>query len=170
MSGMVAERLYRFLPPTMPLKTKYDIAEELWKYVGPSSSKTLRFGPGVALDEILAHVEDHISNVVVEYEIPLGLQRRFDWLASNDVAVKQQLLNYLRNLDKSLVVEASRLQAQVMLQHLHDDQAKQTHLFAHTVTVGKHNLRLGSDHHTQGCIFEEFSVAGRNVTTDRDFT
>ena len=29
MSGMVAERLYSFLPQRMPLTTKYDIAEEL---------------------------------------------------------------------------------------------------------------------------------------------
>ena len=166
MSGMVAERLYRFLPPTMPLETKYDIAEELWKYVGPSSSKTLRFGPGVAVDEIVANVENHISTVVVEYEIPSGLQSRFDWLASDDVGFKQKLLNHLRNLDKRLVVEAARLQAGVMLQHLHDDQAKQTHLFAHTLTVGKHKLKLISDRNALGCIFEEFSIDGRNV----DFT
>jgi len=88
MSGMVAERLYRCLPPTMPLKTKYDIAEELWKYVGPKSSKALRFGPGVSVDEIVAKAEDHISTVVVEYEIPSGLQSRFDWLTSDDVGFK----------------------------------------------------------------------------------
>jgi hypothetical protein len=44
MSGMVAERLYRLLPPTMPIGIKFDIAEELWRHVGPSSSRVIRFG------------------------------------------------------------------------------------------------------------------------------
>jgi len=170
MSGMVAERLYGFLPPRMPIKTKYEIAEELWRYVGPSSSKTLRFGPGVAVEEIVANVGNHISTVVVNYEIPSALERRFNWLASDDVSVKQNLLNHLRSLDKSLVVEAARLQAGVMVQHLHDDQAKQTHLFAHTVTVGKHNLRLVADKDAHGCKFEEFRISERKIKGDSDLT
>ena len=57
-----------------------------------------------------------------------------------------------------------------MLQHLRYDQAKQTHYFAHTLTVGKHKLKLISDCNALGCIFEEFSIDGRNVWRGRDFT
>ena len=169
MSGMVAERLYSFLPQKMPLTTKYDIAEKLWRHVGPSSSKALRFGPGVAVEEIVANVESHISTVVINYQIPSELERRFNWLAADDVSFKQNLLNHLRNLDKSLVVEASRLQAGLMVQHLRDDQANRTRRFEHTVTVGKHYLKLVADKNAQGCKFEEFRPfvsVSRNV----DFT
>jgi len=75
----------------------------LWRHVGPSSSKTLRFGPGVAVEQIVANVQIHISAVVVNYEIPSELERRFNWLTSDDGSVKKELLNHLRNLDKSLV-------------------------------------------------------------------
>ena len=129
----------------MPLTTKYAIAEELWRHVGPSSTKALRFGPEVAVEEIVAIVEQYISTVVINYQIPSELERRFNWLAADDVGVKQNLLNHLRNLDRSLVVEASRLQAGLMVQHLRNDQANQTHRLDHTVNVGKHYLKLVAD-------------------------
>ena len=170
MSGMVAERLYSFLPQKMPLKTKYEIAEELWRHVGPSSSKTLRFGPGVALPEIVTNSEDYISKVVVEYKIPAALERRFDWLASEDVSVKQQLLNHLRTLDKKLVVEAVRLQSGLMLKQLHEDHGKRIKHFTHTVTVGKHTLKIIADHDMDGCKFEEYRTIERYARSGTDYS
>ena len=170
MSGMVAERLYSFLPQRMPLTTKYDIAEGLWRHVGPSSAKALRFGPGVPVEEIVANVENHISAVVINYQIPSVLERRFNWLAADDVGVKQNLLNHLRSLDKSLVVEASRLQAGLMVQHLREDHANQTQRLEHTVTVGKHNLKLVADKNAEGCKFEEFRTVSRGVVGKDDLT
>ena len=155
MSGMVAERLYRLLPSKMPLRTKFNIAEELWRHVGPSSSKVLRFGRNASYEEIISTAENHISEVVLSYEIPDTLQRRFDWLSTADITVKQQLLNYLRDLDKGLVMEASRLQVRSMLNHLSTEQAKFTHVYEHTVEVGKHRLKLVADNNLDGCVLED---------------
>ena len=44
MSGLVAERLFRILPPTMPLEVKYQLTKSLWYHVGPSSTKTFYVG------------------------------------------------------------------------------------------------------------------------------
>jgi hypothetical protein len=132
MSGMVAERLYLLLPPRMPIGIKYQLAEELWHHVGPSSSKILRFGINVPYAEIIRTVDEHISAVVLDYHIPESLQRRFDWLTSDDVKVKQQLLNHLRNLDKRLVIEAASLQAASMLNHLSNELAGFTQLYTHS--------------------------------------
>ena len=170
MSGMVAERLFSFLPNRMPLTTKYAIAEQLWRHVGPSSAKALRFGLGVPVEEIVANVENHISTVVINYQIPATLERRFNWLAADDVGLKQNLLNHLRSLDKSLVVEASRLQAGLMVQHLQDDQANQTQRLDHTIAVGKHNLKLIADKNAEGCKFEEFRTVHSGVVGNNDLT
>ena len=164
MSGMVSERLYKLLPPRMPLSTKYDIAEELWRYVGPDSSKTLRFGPDVTVDEVVANGELHISQVVEQYKIPAELERRFNWLASHDVGVKQQLLNHLQSLDKKLVVEAVRLQTGVMIQHMLEDQAKHTRRFTHSVSVGNHKLLLVADGNARGCVLEEYRISERRIS------
>ena len=163
MSGMVAERLYSFLPQGMPLKTKYDIAEELWRHVGPSSSKTLRFGPSATPQSIVSNAEEYISNVVVDYKIPSSLEHRFDWLTSNDVEVKQALLNHLRDLDKSLVVEAVRLQSGVMVDRLNQDSSGRIQHFSHTVSVGKHVLVIIADHETVGCVLEESRIAAQDM-------
>ena len=100
----------------------------------------------------------------------LILERRFNWLAADDVGVKQNLLNHLRSLDKSLVVEASRLQAGLMVQHLREDHANQTQRLEHTVTVGKHNLKLVADKNAEGCKFEEFRTVSRGVVGKDDLT
>jgi hypothetical protein len=155
MSGMVAERLYRLLPPRMPLTAKYEIAEELWRHVGPRSSKVVRFGKNASHAEIVRTVEDYISAVVREYQIPESLQTRFNWLASNDVKVKQLLLNKLRNKDKRVVVESASLQASSMLNHLSSEQAGFTHLYAHTAQLGNHQLKLVADKDLDGCRVED---------------
>ena len=168
MSGMVAERFFNLLPPRMPLSTKYQIAEELWRYVGPRSSKTLRFGPDVTSQEVVRLAERHISTVLEEYKIPEALERRFDWLAANDVTVKQEILNHLQGLDKKLVSEAARLQADVMVQHLLEDQAKLTRRFTHTLSIGNHQLMLLADGRAQGCQLEEYKAvdSGSNRFSD----
>ncbi len=54
----------------------------------------------------------------MRYKIPKDLERRFEWLAGGDSRVKQELLNHLRHMEKSLFVEGARLQLPVLLAHL----------------------------------------------------
>ena len=156
MSGMVAERLYKLLPPTMPLEKKFQIAEELWRHVGPSSHKVLRFGETASYPILVSTIEKYITEVVQNYRIPENLQTRFDWLAGDDVGVKQQLLNHLQGLDKTLVIEAASVQAKSMLQHLSAENSGYTQLYSHTVSVGKHQLQLVADHNVEGCKLEDY--------------
>jgi hypothetical protein len=44
MGGQTAERLFKLLPPRMPLAAKYQLVENLWNHVGPKSKKTCRVG------------------------------------------------------------------------------------------------------------------------------
>jgi hypothetical protein len=157
MSGTVAERLFALLPPEMPLATKYRLTENLWKHVGPSSKKRLRVGLDADLESAVAAVRHHIEEVVVNYRVPDNLERRFNWLAAGDVGVKQELLNHLRQLEKSHVVNGARAQLPVMLEHLGSPDGHHTHRVAQTITVGKHQLEILLDKSASGVALEEWT-------------
>ncbi len=142
MSGMVAKRLFSLLPPRMPLREKYKLTEKLWRHVGPSSRKVLKVGLDAQIEDVVGVVRRHIEQVVTHYTVPETLEKRFEWLSAGDVQVKQELLNYLRQKEKELVVGGVREQLPVMFKHLHMDEGGYTHRMAQILTVGKHELEL----------------------------
>ena len=170
MSGMVATRLFKLLPPRMPPAEKYKLTENLWRHVGPSSRKTLRVGLNAEIEDIVASVRSHIEGVVVSYNIPETLERRFEWLSAGDVHVKQDLLNHLRQMEKSLVVGGAREQLPVMLSHLRREEGHYTHRLAQVLKIGKHELEILMDKTASGVRLEEPSAisTGASVTDSTD--
>ncbi|WP_456663548.1 hypothetical protein [Bradyrhizobium sp. LB13.1] len=142
MSGQTATRLFRLLPPVMPLQKKYQLISNLWDHCGPTSKKILRVGLDANVDEILSHVRQHIESVIVHYRIPDNLEKRFEWLSAGDSLIKQDLLGHLRQREKSLVIEGARLQLPVMLTHLRTEQGLNTHRLAQVLKVGRHELEV----------------------------
>jgi len=118
MAGQTAARLFKLMPPLMPLAKKCELTESLWRQVGTASKRRLRVGLDADLEATVGKVREHIDGVVFGYQIPGALTRQFQWLSSGDVGVKQQMLNHLQDLEKRLVVEAARQQLPVMLEHL----------------------------------------------------
>ena len=155
MSGMVAQRLFSLLPARMPLAAKYELTETLWRHVGPSSRKVVRIGPDAALEDVLAVVEAHIADVVVRYQIPESMERRFSWLAGGDVRVKQDLLNHLRQLEKTLTREAVRLHFPPLAELAATAAGRNTHRVTYTVRIGKHELQLLIDLDAVGVTLED---------------
>lgn len=142
MAGQTASRLFRLLPPVMPLQKKYELVTNLWDHCGPSSKKILRVGLDADVDEILSNIRQHIEGVIVHYRIPDNLEKRFEWLSAGDVHVKQDLLGHLRQREKSLVIEGARMQLPVMLTHLRSEQGQNTHRLAQVLKVGRHELEV----------------------------
>ncbi|MCX8043534.1 MAG: hypothetical protein N3B18_05335 [Desulfobacterota bacterium] len=142
MSGMVAERLFNLLPRFMPLETKLMLIENLWRRVGPSSTKTYYVGTNVQLEDICRKVQEHLEQNVVPYTIPKSLEGRFNWLSSGDAAVKQQLLNFFRQKKKTLVAEALRTQLPILLDHITSEKGILTTYAAQTLQVDKHEVRI----------------------------
>lgn len=165
MSGLVASRIYSLLPPRMPARLKFSIAEDLWRHVGPRSSKRLRFGPLSSVTEVVNLTDSHISSVVTNYSIPDSLQRQFNWLSSNDVQVKQELLNHLQSMDKNLVVEAVTQQVPVMMEHMKLDTTRRTKSFTYEVSVGNHKLLLIADHKGDSIRLEDGKKQSDSDTT-----
>ena len=155
MSGLVAKRLFSLLPPLMPPKEKYKLTEKLWQHVGPSSRKVLRIGLDAQVEDMVEAVRQYIDRVVTHYIIPETLERRFRWLSAGDVQVKQNMLNYLRKMEKELVVNGVRKQLPVMLRHLHTDEGRYTHRLAQVLKVGKHELELLLDKSASGVRLED---------------
>jgi hypothetical protein len=165
MSGLVAERLFALLPPRMPLAQKYRLIENLWNHVGPRSKKTLRVGLDASIDQILEAVKTHIEEVVIQYKIPIQLERRFDWLSENDVGVKQEFLNHLRQLEKSLVVDGARIRLPELLAHLRGEAGRLTHRVADVLKIGNHELELLIEKTASGVAVVEPYVALRSPVT-----
>lgn len=163
MSGRVAERLFDFLPPKMPLATKYSLIESLWKHVGPRSKKMLRIGLDANVEQAIDVVRAHIEEVVVRYKIPDNLETQFNWLAAGDARAKQDFLNHLRHLEKSIVVESAHLQLPVMLAHLQSEAGRQTHRLAHVLKLGNHELELNIDKNASGVTLVEPTIVRSSV-------
>lgn len=165
MSGLVASRLFSLLPPLMPISAKYQLTENLWRHVGPSSHKRLKVGLDAEVEEVVAVVRTHIEEVVVNYKFPESLERRFEWLSAGDIDVKQDLLNHLRQMEKSLVVEGAQKQLPVMLNHLRSDEGHYTHRLAQVLKIGKHELEVLVDKAASGVRLEEPTARAMPITS-----
>jgi hypothetical protein len=164
MSGTVAERLFNLLPPRMPIGVKYKLTENLWEHFGPKSKKRLRIGLDADLGSTVEAVQAHFEEVVLQHRIPDQLERRFNWLASGDVEVKQHLLNHLRSQERLLLSEGARLQLPVMIDHLKQDDEALTTRVSQMLKIGKHELELLIDPDAEGCRFEEWTPPTRPRT------
>ena len=161
MSGMVASRLFNLLPPRMPIAEKYKLTQSLWKHVGPRSRVVLRVGLDTDVDSVVAKIYEHIEQVVTQYRIPDRLERRFNWLSAGDVRIKQDLLNHVRQAEKSLVIEGARTQVPVMLQHLRGIEGQHTHRLAQILKIGKHELEVLVDETAAGVQLEDAATVSR---------
>lgn len=150
MGGMVAERLFNLLPRFMPLSLKYKLTEGLWHHFGPSSRRTIWIG----LDADIAAVRDlaraHFAEKASAFRIPQSMEARFNWIAADDVGVKQDLLNHLRDMEKQLVSDALTIQLPVLFQHLAGDHGGNVTHASQVLQVGKHELRINIDKRVNG--------------------
>ena len=142
MSGMVAERIFNLLPPTMPVETKFQLIDSLWKHVGPSSTKIYHIGIDADLDDITRRVKEHLEEVVIKYDIPSYMEARFHWLSQGDVVIKQQLLNYFRLQEKRLLSKALQTQLPVLMNHLNSEKGILTTHVAQVLKLGSMKYRL----------------------------
>lgn len=149
MSGLVAGRLFNLLPPRMPLREKYALVENLWQEYCPKSSKVLLIGSDTNDHEIIDTIRFHLLDVVVNYDIPEPIQRRFKWLSGGDVNVEQQLLNHLLQKEKDLIVHSMNHRVPVLLNHLRE-HGSIIHKMQQQIEIGNHRLDLQFDSKISG--------------------
>lgn len=162
MSGLVADRLFKLLPPRMPLDTKYNLVKTLWEKYSPRSNKRLRIGPGTDANEIIEAVKSQLLEMVVNYKIPDQLEHRFRWLSSGDVNVYQKLLNHFQNIEKSLIIEGTQAKLPIILKHLREHE-QITQKISHHIEIGKHKLEMRFDNKAAGITFEDPTLSGLSM-------
>jgi hypothetical protein len=74
----------------------------------------------------------------------------FEWLAAGDSHVKQDLLGYLKQREKTLVVDGARIQLPMMIEHLRSSQGDNTHRLAQVLQIGKHELEVSLERGVSG--------------------
>ncbi|WP_300527708.1 hypothetical protein [Maricaulis sp.] len=141
MSGLVAKRLFAFLPPRMPIRTKYQLAGNVWRHFGPSSRNYFRVGPDTPQQLVLNEVLARLDAVVTPYNTPQNVQRRFDWLAGADVELQEKLLNHFREEEKKLALEKISLELP-MLQNQVREHPDTTAVARSTLQVNKHEIQI----------------------------
>jgi hypothetical protein len=149
MSGMVAERLFNLLPPRMPLSEKYDLVKNLWDHVCLKTTHAFLVGPDGDRTVLETRVRNYLVGVVTGHTIPEAMEKRFVWLSSGDVKVKQQLLNHLRAMERNLVLDTIRDELPVFLTQIHNN-GKITGRVTRTLRIGKHECVVAFDPRASG--------------------
>ena len=167
MSGLVASRLYNLLPPLMPLDKKYGLVERLWAEYCPRSSRTLNVGADVSIEDIMSYVTDYLKKTVKEYRVPDPLERRFKWLAQNDVQVRQQLLNHFLQRDLNQALEHARIQIPILQEHLSPGGTIAVSI-RKTIKLGKHTLALDLNSKYSGISAAKPTTAIRPARSDHN--
>lgn len=141
MSGIVCKRLFGLLPPRMPLKKKYELAENIWKHFGPSSDNSYQIGPNTPISSVEKLIFSKLVEVVTEYSIPENVHNRFSWLSDGDVKAKEDLLNYFRQLEKTLLSEKINLELPI-LQKQAREQSEVTGRIRSVLQIHKHEISI----------------------------
>jgi hypothetical protein len=142
MSGQTAQRLFDLLPPYMPQSERYAITEILWRHMGPSSNDVMIVGRAATRDEVASSAEAHLHQVVRDFQLPVALEARFDWLSDGDVHVKQDLLNRIRSTEVENVSRSIREHVPIFFDQLTGARGEYTQKITHTVDIGKHRMEI----------------------------
>jgi len=153
MSGLVAKRLFDFLPPKMPTAIKLELAGNIWRHFGTRSSHRFTVGPNADAEELMAAIQVKLDNYLVDHSIPQEIRNRFDWLAQGDVEVKEFLLNHFRRLESKIAAEGLRerlpiLQEQILM------RPEQTGFIKTSIQVDNHSIEIVLDQRL-GSTFQE---------------
>lgn len=142
MSGLVASRLFEFLPPLMPIDKKHELVESLWSSVETSTHKALYVGLNADLEELSRRIGDHFNEVAIHHKIPEQIEARYNWLSQGDVATKQKLMSFFREKESVLVDQLLRKQVPILIKNFRETSSSLTKNFSQELKVGKHTVRV----------------------------
>lgn len=144
MSGLVAKRLFDFLPPRMPIATKLELAGNVWRHFGAGSTHHFTVGPNADVKQVIDRVHETLIAEIQDYNIPENVKNRFDWLAAGDVSVKEHLLNYFRQMDRKIATDSLHEQLPLLQGQMRDHSGHTSAL--HTkIQIHKHSAEIWID-------------------------
>lgn len=144
MSGLVAKRLFSFLPPRMPIATKLELAGNVWRHFGTGSTHYFTVGPRADADIIMNKIHETIDVEIQNYNIPNDIKNRFDWLAAGDVSIKEKLLNHFREMDRKVALDSLHEQLPVLQAQMRD-HSNRTGSIRTKIEIHKHSIEIWID-------------------------
>jgi hypothetical protein len=152
MSGLVAKRIFEFLPPRLPPAVKLELARNIWTHFGSKSSHHFTVGPSADIEAVMVAIVSKLDDYVADYTIPDEIKERFDWLSEGDIEAKEALLNYFRKLDGTVAADSLRLRLPILQAQMQNHEST-TSLITTSFDVHGHHFeisideRLGADFH-----------------------
>jgi hypothetical protein len=144
MSGLVAKRLFDFLPPRMPTAIKLELAGNIWSHFGTRSSHYFTVGPNADVNDVMAAIQVKLDQYIVDHTIPEEIRNRFDWLSQGDVEVKEFLLNHFRRLDGKIAAEGLREKLPILQEQMHT-HPEQTSFIKTSIWIHNHSIEIALD-------------------------
>jgi hypothetical protein len=142
MSGLIASRLFKILPPIMPISTKYDLVESLWNHVGPKKKRLILSGSQASSEEIVSIFREEVGNLTTKWEIPAGMSIRFNWLSENNSKVTQELLSHIRKQEKELGERVIEQYVPILKEKFSGELKETTTRLSHIIQVGNQSVEL----------------------------
>lgn len=144
MSGLVAKRLFDLLPPGMPIEIKLELAGNLWRHFGTSSTHHFTVGPRADPNLVMHKVYETLNLEIQDYNIPQNVKNRFDWLAAGNVSVKEHLLNYFRQMDRKIAIDSLNAQLPILQAQMHG-HSNHTRSIRTKIEIQKHSVEIWID-------------------------
>lgn len=141
MSGLVAGRIFDFLPRHIGTPDKNRIVQKLWRGYCPKSTFSIVAGKDATAEDVIRLVEARLNAVVKEYQIPSKLQQRFLWLTENNSQAAQELLNKCLLDDKNLAIIDTTQKVPLILRNLQIEEGNSVFV-RRTLVIGYHELEM----------------------------
>lgn len=144
MSGRVAKRLFDLLPPRMPIATKLELAGNVWRHFGTTSTHHFTLGPNADPKLVMDRIHETLTAEILDYDIPDNVKNWFDWLAAEDVSVKEHLLNYFRQMDRKIAIDSLNEQLPLLQAQIRDHSGHTGSVHA-KIKIHKHSVQIWID-------------------------
>ena len=142
MSGSIASRLFKLLPPIMPTKVKYDLVESLWEHVGPKKKVLILAGSQSSSEDIVNVFVKEVKNLTTKWQIPEGMNIRFGWLSENGSKLTQELLSHIRKQEKELGERVIELHVPILKEKFSGELKETISRLSHFVELGNQTVEL----------------------------
>jgi len=142
MSGLVASRLFKLLPPIMPINAKYELVESLWNHVGPKKKRLIIAGSQSSSEEIVNIFREEVGHLTTKWVIPDGMSKRFNWLSENNSKLTQELLSHIRKQEKELGERVIKQHIPILKEKFSDELKGTISRLSHIIEVGNQSVEL----------------------------
>jgi hypothetical protein len=139
MSGMVAERLLKLLPPYLKFEHRYAMVEKLCEYHAKKEHRSVKIDlkkPEAGIDELNQCIQDVLEvSAVNEKYLPEHVLKAINWLNDDDVVISRHMLAKIDRKRNDNSVMLAKKEVNNIVQQLNKINAE-THFYQKIDLIG----------------------------------